>query len=213
MSDFIEIIKIIVDNMIIEEGIYNEKILENIIIEAGKKYNNIKLDYISNNITHKYNRLLIRTYNNLNTNNNLLIITRNPILHEKQANILDKLEIFYNKNIYDNIFIMNIITNDDKKNLIIFKKIFELFPDINILLCYGDKFENKILSKKNNNILFELDKIFIENNFYERQLVKCLGQTCSHKPYNIIQSYSRQEKIDYIINKKNFNEYDNYNIV
>ena len=211
MSDLIENLKTILDNIITEEGTYN----------------NIKLDYISNNITHEYDRLIIRAYNNLGTNNNLLIIARNPILHtknnieeKKQVNILDKLEIYYNQNIYDNILIMNIITNDDTKNLIIFKKIFELFPDIKILLCYGDKYLNEeskkkiLLRKKSNKILIELDTIFTENKYYENQLIKCFSQTRSNNPYNIIQHIpNKQEVIDSIILNKNFNEYNNYKII
>jgi len=58
MSDFISIIQTIIDNMIIEQGEYNDNILENILIEKDNKYNNMILDYISNNIIHEYNKLL-----------------------------------------------------------------------------------------------------------------------------------------------------------
>jgi hypothetical protein len=173
-------------------------------------YSNIQLKYISN----ENDRLLLFIENNLNTNNNLLIIAKNvklntkyKIIENQKVNIVNQMLLYHNKNIYDNIFVMNILSNDNNKNLIIYKKIFELYPNINILLCYGDD----KLKKKNNDILRELDKIFIEQNFYENKLVKCFYKISRNNPCCIIQKrYLKKEFIKNTILEKDFNEYFNY---
>lgn len=177
------------------------------ISETIYNHKNITFKFINN----ENNRLLISINNNTNYDSDLLIIankdrnnTKKEIEKDKSSKIIELMVLFNKKNIYNNIFVMNILNDDYNNNIEIFKKIFNFYPNINVLLCYGG-------GCSKNKILEELNKIFIDKYFYEKQLVKCFQINKDKSPRSYCPP-GQSENIKDIIEKKVFNEYENYNI-
>jgi len=182
-------------------------------INFWKKINNINL--ISRSIFYKTNRLLLsfeNDFENDNNNlNNLLVIMDKPsidtdkfINNNKNKNIklplIIKLLLKIKKNNnFNNIFLMNLTTDDNNINIKLFKQIFNTYPDINILIASGD-------NTYSNNIINDIKNIISSNN-----LIKCFKITKNNNPYNLIQRIN-QDLISDIIDNKRFIDYKSYDL-
>ena len=179
--------------------------------EEYKKENSEEEIYAIYNINERFLLLIHNSINNINyinnNQNNLLVIMNESSKitdkniknkEEKSRKIIKLLLKIKNKNNFDNIFLINLKTDNNNLNIALFKKILEICPNINILMTSGYNTNNN----NNTKIVNEFKNILSSTN-----LIKCFGITKEECPLNLIQQPNKQKEIVDIIDNKNFNIY------